>query len=253
MELRLIASAMVMYKLRGLDPSMQSFPFSGTVLTTSPVDGTREMIEVQVPRLSVERSQEGNATVVAGEWVSLVELTQVGESEGGSSSSPQLTNELRWLSDSGNQPPQSLKQIIKSVELLMDGWLWAVYLMQSGNRVMRPTLLRQYWLVLQCLRGVTRCPSIPLGKLLRLYIVVLFCTDSWKCIESYTVKRFMIDVGGSLLRVTPDTGALVLGNAPGFAAMRLSDLAGVLGLTVYDLLVEMEGFAAEELLSQVFE
>lgn len=242
-----------MYKLRGLDPSMQSFPFVGTVQTTFPVEGTSEVLRTQVPRLSVERSQVGNAIFVADAVVSLTELIPVEGNEGSSSNLPQLTNELRWLGDDGNLPPLSIKQIIKSVETLMDNWLWLVYQMHSGNSSMRPALLYQYWLVLQCLRGTTRCPSAVVGALLKVYGTVLFCTDLWKCVKSYTVKRFMIDVGGSLMRLTPGAERLlVFGNAPGFSAVRISDLAKALGLSSDGLIAELNEIVTEEVVSLVY-
>lgn len=249
-----------MFKLRGLDPSMQSFPFSGTVQTTLPVEGTSEVIRSQVPRLSVERLDAGNATFVAGEMVSLIELPQalveLSRFEGESASSsgvPQLTSDLRWLVDDGNPPSPSVKEIIKSVEKLMDKWLSAVYQMHSGDRAVRLALLYQYWLVSQCLRGTARCSNARVGRLLKVYGTVLFCTDLWKCVESYTVGRFMIDIGGSLMRALPgEDRVLVFGNAPGFAAMRFSDLAGVLDLTVPGLLADLNELMHESLVSLVF-
>jgi len=251
--MEVVSRSLAMYKLRGLDPSMQTFPFVGTVQTVLPVLGTSVMVRSQVPRLSVERSEAGDSIFVAGTVVSLAELSP-GSGEGGSSFGlPRLGDELRWLNDDGNLPPLSVKQIIESVEELMDRWLWVVYQMESGNRAVRPALLYQYWSVSQCLQKVVCCPDAAVGKLLKLYGTVLFCTDLWKCVESYTVKRFIVDIGGSLMRIKPDTeDLLVFGSAPGFAAVRVSDLARALNMTAGDLLVEMKELMTEELVSLVY-
>lgn len=237
-----VAEGVTMFKLRGADPSMQVFPFSGTIQTEFPILGT--VVRTQVPRLSVERSLADRCISIAGWEVSLID--DVGKSADGSSSRQASVSQRS--SDDGFLPPASVKQIIKGSELLLNKWLSVVYQAHSGDSAVRAALFIQYRLVSQWYRRISLCSNSAVDDLLRLYGGVMFLTDSWKCIESYSVKRFYLDIG-----MSPDTrDLLILGDSPGFAAVRVSDLAAALGLTNYALAAMIGGLMTEELAALVY-